>query len=279
MKRPYKSAGIKSLPLAAALLAFGTLTAGCGANSATAPQSAPERQEAPSSKTDEKAEAAETTAADILKKEYYVGSMIKPEQVDLMNELFRAQNAGDAEAYEALLTADVPEADRGIPFKVEKADIYSVDAESDEGQPVRVEASVQEEKLGEYHPLIYTLEREGEQWRIGGIERSQGPMADETKFTGEQAEIVKLINASTRYRNEGDASAYQKLFAPNAQMGVLEDHPGKVAETLIANVRNPNESDTVIVNVRQRYEEAKKVTNPAYALRKEDGRWLIVDID
>ncbi|MDO3410292.1 hypothetical protein QWJ34_11015 [Saccharibacillus sp. CPCC 101409] len=271
--------------LAAALIVFGALTAGCGANrdsEAADKQAAPAAaQTRPTSaaavnKQPSNPEQEQPAEKEFLNKKYYSGTSVRPEQIDLLNESFRAQNAGDEQAYSALFAADAPDGGKQIAFTVDKIEL---NPSGDIRETNTFVGSYRETADGEYHPVAYTLSEANGQWRIADILRADGPYADESGYDGEELDMLKLINASIERRNAGDAEGYAQKFTPNAQMGVLQDHPGKVAETLIADIRYLQDSPTTIVNVLQRYEEEKDTRGSAYALQKQNGNWIIVDID
>ena len=274
----------------AVILLLGALTAGCGSSgephssSAAEPAAAKGETQAAADSVRPAGERAAGSGDDsgsgtarLIDPALYAGTAIGREQIDLLNDLLAAQNAGDARGYAALFATDTPETETKIEFGVERIGLYAGSAESN--GTAQVEGAVRETTQGSDHPIVYTLERETDGWRIGGIKRAQGPYADETGYAGESAEIVKLINAGTRYRNAGDAQAYAKLFRPDASMRSLDESPGKVEETLIPDIGFPNGDGTLIVNVLQRYEGQTDVHVRAFALGKEGSRWIILDID
>lgn len=271
----------------------GMLATGCGMN-ASAPK--PNAQQA-SGATDQQAEPAETLkepeindaedSADkvskdgdvYLKKEHYEGSMIQPEQIDLLNQLFRAQNAGDAQAYASLFTQDASKTDKQISFKVDQAkhfDLFAYDADTTGVYPLG--GAIRENAADGYHSILYILKQEAGQWRIAEIEHANGPYVDEEQYDGDELEILKLINASTKARNAGDAEAYRKLFIENSNVGGLrEDAPG-IEEVQLMNFQPPS-ADTAIVPVHYRVEGESSVRSNSYAFVRQEGKWMIYDID
>ncbi|WP_172254550.1 hypothetical protein [Saccharibacillus deserti] len=266
---------------AAALIILGVLAAGCASEPNALPEKADEPQTESSAANAAPAEVKvpdpAASPAALIDPSHYRGSSVKRDQIDLLNQLLAAQNAGDQEGYAAMFAADTPEAAKRITFRVEQIQLYSANTESEKES--QVEGAIREEPNGGDHPVVYKLNREAGEWRVGSIERAAGPYADEKAYTGEESEIVKLINASTRYRNGGDAPGYKQLFKPGGQMGDLGAYPGKIEETLISRIETPNENGVVIVNVLQRYEGQRDIKNPAFALGQEDGKWFIYDID
>ena len=269
---------INTVPLLAVAVVVGVLATGCGTSA-----SAPEQNEPKAvNQTDHQTESAEVVAEPekvYLKKEYYEGSMIEPEQIDLLNRLFSAQQADDTQAYAALFTQDAPEADKQISFKVDKAENFSLfrfDLDPTGIDPLG--GAIRENAADGYHSILYTLKQEAGQWRVAGIERADGPFVDEERYADDELEIVKLINASTKTQIAGDADAYRKLFIPNSNSGVLGADAPPIEELQIMDMQPPS-ADTAIVHVHYRVEGEKNIRSNAYAFVRQEGKWMIYDID
>lgn len=257
-------------PLLAIGILVGVLASGCGTNA-----SAPETNAQQASD-----EAGHQDKSKVyLKKEHYEGSMVEPEQIDLLNELFRAQHAGDAQAYASSFTQDASETDKRISFKVDKAerfDLFTYDSDTTGLYPLG--GAIRENAEGGYRSILYILKQESGEWRIASIERADGPFADEERYVGSALEIVKLINASTKARNTGDAEAYRKLFIENSNVGVLGKDAPRIEELQIMNMQPPS-ADTAIVPVHYRVEGEKEVRSGSYAFVRQEGKWIMYDID
>ncbi|OWR30048.1 hypothetical protein CDO73_13330 [Saccharibacillus sp. O23] len=271
----------KRLTFAAALTVFGTLTAGCGADSAKVTSEKPQA-------VSESAESVKTAAAadtqteqqtredDYLDKSDYTVQQLKPGQADLLNDLIRAQNAGDQEAYAALFASDTPEEAKRISFKIAK---FELRVRSEGDGPQRIGAEFQEEPSGESYSVVYELVAENGQWKVRSAERAAGPLVDESIYEGDALEIAKLINLSIKYRNEGDAAAYRKLFGPGSNMNELQPNAQPVKEMQIADIHYSEADGASIVYPMIKREGETELWMPGYALLKKDGKWLIYDID
>lgn len=289
----------KTLTFAAVLAVFGTLTAGCGAGSASlkseTAQSASESSSSinstaatntkvsavdsdgssQKSKTEAQAEK-QTQEDDYFDKSDYDVQQLKPGQADLLNELIRAQNAGDQEAYAALFASDTPEDAKRISFKIATIELR---VRSEGEGPQRIGAEFQEVPSGESYSVVYELVAENGHWKVRSAERAAGPLVDESIYEGDALEIAKLINLSIKYRNEGDAAAYRKLFGPGFNMNELQPNAQKVKEMQIADIHYSEKDGASIVYPMIKREGVADIWMPGYALLKKDGKWFIYDID
>lgn len=271
----------KTMTLAAALTVFGTLTAGCGADSAKVTSEKPQvvSESAKSVKTaagtDTQA-AEQTQENDYLDKSDYTVEQLKPGQADLLNELIRAQNADDQKAYAALFVSDTPEEAKRISFKIATIELR---VHSEGEGPQRIGAEFREEQGGESYSVVYELVAENGRWKVRSAERADGPLVDESIYEGDALEITKLINLSIKYRNEGDAAAYRKLFGPGSNMNELQPDAKPVEEMQIADIHYSEKDGASIVYPMIKREGDTGLWMPGYALLKKDGKWLIYDID
>ncbi|MEJ8303240.1 hypothetical protein [Saccharibacillus sacchari] len=280
--------GSKSRSLLAAFVAVGALLAGCASN-ASAPASNPEPQA--SAQTDASPKAADTTTVTIadqaaenqteyLKPEYYEGSLIQPEQIALFNELFRAQQAGDAEAYASLFTQEASEADKTISFKVDKVEwlnLYGQDQEKSGMYPIG--GVVQDQESGQQRSILYVLKQENGDWKIDSIQQaSESSQIDESGYAGDALKIAKLINASVAYQNEQDAEGYASLYPPDSEAGKLAADAPKIGHIQVFDIPDAA-SDTIIANVAYKIEGDSKVQVNAYIFTYQDGKWFLYGID
>ncbi len=272
---------LKTLTLAAALAVFGTLAAGCGADSAKVPSEKPQAvsESAKSVKTaagtDTQTEQ-QTQGKEYFDKSDYTVQQLKPGQADLLNELIRAQNAGDQKAYAALFASDTPEEAKRISFKIATIELR---VRSEGEGPQRIGAEFQEEQSGESYSVVYELVAENGRWKVHSAERASGPLVDESIYEGDALEIAKLINLSIKYRNEGDAAAYRKLFGPGSNMNELQPNAQPVTEMQIADIHYSEKDGASIVYPMIKREGVADIWMPGYALLKKDGKWFLYDID
>ncbi|OMF16646.1 hypothetical protein BK131_01210 [Paenibacillus amylolyticus] len=107
---------------------------------------------------------------------------------------------------------------------------------------------------------------------------------DETNYTGDELEIVKLMNARVRYLYEKDEKAYMNLFDPQSPISGM----GRYKIRKITSI-----SDIIIQEQKQLYQGAVTITElrendkeyistMVFWKKKEDGdnaQWVIADID
>ncbi|OWA33324.1 hypothetical protein B9G55_21835 [Saccharibacillus sp. O16] len=257
----------------AALTVLSILASGCGADHVpTGDSSDKQAVTAPQ----EIQSSVEESKKDILDPSHYAGSSIEPAQIELLNELFSAQNAGDTEAYAALFASDAPQEAKSLRFKVEQAELQP---ENDEHTPLRIAAAVQSESSGEEHAYLYTLKEEAGKWRIADLKQAQGPYAEESGYEGEASKVVNVVNQSTRYRNAGEADQYHSLFTPTGMMSELREQDLPIEELQVVRVNVSPQGNTAMVSVMQRYTGEQEFGVSTYALQKQQGKWLIADID
>ncbi|NMI03101.1 hypothetical protein HF638_03895 [Paenibacillus sp. SZ31] len=107
---------------------------------------------------------------------------------------------------------------------------------------------------------------------------------DETNYTGDELEIVKLMNARVRYLYEKDEKAYMNLFDPQSPISGI----GRYKVRKITSI-----SDIIIQEQKQLYQGAVTITElrendkeyistMVFWKKKEDGdnaQWIFADID
>jgi len=281
---------INPVPLLAGMFIAGMLAAGCGTNASAPMQNAEGQAVDPdtsaeasteSESTHAAASAGEGSAEEIvyLKKEYYASSLIEPEQIDLLNRLFNAQNAGDAQTYASLFTREAPEKDKRITFRVDKAERFDgFKSDSDKTEIYPVGGAIRENAADGYHSILYNFKQEAGEWRIAGIERANGTRIDESGYKEDELELAKLIQAKADAQNAGDAEAYRSLFIPGSIMGELHEDAPRIEELQIMKIEPPS-TDTSIAQVAYRVEGDKQIRSNAFIFIRQEGKWLLYDID
>ncbi|WP_339272668.1 hypothetical protein MKY59_17340 [Paenibacillus sp. FSL W8-0426] len=107
---------------------------------------------------------------------------------------------------------------------------------------------------------------------------------DETKYTGDELEIVKLMNARLRYIWEEDEKGYMSLIDPQAPisgMGKLKVR--KVTSMSDITIQEQKKLYQAVVMVTELKENDEEYSNiMVFWKKKEEGdsaRWVIADID
>lgn len=98
---------------------------------------------------------------------------------------------------------------------------------------------------------------------------------DESKYEGDELELVKLINLSTKYRNEGNEEEYLKLFD---SITITSLPSTKIASVQIDNINFMSENVGSVRTTIQ-YETSTEPSIFTYTFNKKDSEWFITDID
>ncbi|WP_458125923.1 hypothetical protein [Paenibacillus sp. Z3-2] len=107
---------------------------------------------------------------------------------------------------------------------------------------------------------------------------------DETNYTGDKLEIVKLMNARMRYLHERDEKRYMNLFDPKSPisgMGIYKVI--KVTSMSNITIQEQRKLYQAVVTVNELKENDEEYSNTmVFWKKKEDGdatQWVIADID
>lgn len=107
---------------------------------------------------------------------------------------------------------------------------------------------------------------------------------DETNYTGDELEIVKLMNARMRYLYERDEKGYMSLIDPESPVsGMAGSKVRKIIsmdEIIIQEQKKLYQGVVTITELRENDEEASHIM--VFWKKKEDGdsaQWVIADID
>ncbi|ETT38097.1 hypothetical protein C161_08233 [Paenibacillus sp. FSL R5-192] len=107
---------------------------------------------------------------------------------------------------------------------------------------------------------------------------------DETNYTGDKLEIVKLMNARMRYLYEEDEKRYMNLFDPKSPISgmgrykVLKVNP--MSDITIQEQRKLFQAVVTVNELKENNEEY--INTMVFWKKKEDGdnaQWVIADID
>ncbi|MDN4604098.1 hypothetical protein P5G61_22850 [Paenibacillus sp. F6_3S_P_1C] len=107
---------------------------------------------------------------------------------------------------------------------------------------------------------------------------------DETNYTGDELEIVKLMNARMRYIWEEDETGYMSLFDPQSPVsGMSTSKVRKVismSEIRIREQKKLYEAALIVTELRENDEEVSP--SMVFWKKKADGdaaKWIFADID
>ncbi|MGN7350385.1 hypothetical protein ACTHPJ_03640 [Paenibacillus amylolyticus] len=107
---------------------------------------------------------------------------------------------------------------------------------------------------------------------------------DETNYTGDQLEIVKLMNARMRYLYESDEKGYKNLFDPQSPISGMGRYKiRKITSISDIIIQEQKKLFQVAVTITELRENDKEYINTmVFWKKKEDGdsaQWVIADID
>lgn len=107
---------------------------------------------------------------------------------------------------------------------------------------------------------------------------------DETNYTGDKLEIVKLMNARMRYLYEEDEKRYMNLFDPKSPISGMGRYKVlKVTSMSYITIQEQRKLYQAVVTVNELKENNEEYNNTmVFWKKKEDGdsaQWVIADID
>ncbi|SDS89915.1 hypothetical protein SAMN05444162_2554 [Paenibacillaceae bacterium GAS479] len=100
---------------------------------------------------------------------------------------------------------------------------------------------------------------------------------DESQYEGEELALVKLLNQSTKYRNEGDEAKYLALISDDPHTPITQMNPNKIIEIRIDGIGDI--SDTMGTIQASVTTEGTPQGTRTYVFHKANGQWKIYDID
>lgn len=107
---------------------------------------------------------------------------------------------------------------------------------------------------------------------------------DETNYTGDKLEIVKLMNARMRYLYEEDEKRYMNLFDPKSPISGMGRYKVlKITSMSDITIQEQRKLYQAVVTVNELKENNEEYSNTmVFWKKKEDGdsaQWVIADID
>ena len=134
----------------------------------------------------------------------------------------------------------------------------------------------------------YTFQWQENQWIIADVDISsyrpwpKGKLEpryiDETQYTGEQLEWVKLMNKDTKAIAEGDKATFDSLRQSSQSLPANLPSTPVVSLELLEVVEQSANQVKVQVD-RRKWGNEDEVTIMNYVLRYENEKWFIVDLD
>lgn len=106
----------------------------------------------------------------------------------------------------------------------------------------------------------------------------QNPYIVENDYVGEQLELVKLLNLSTKYRNEANSDEFMKLISSEPDTPIKQMNTKKVVDMKISNIGEITGSQGSIVTMTTT-EDDSEGNLVIYVFHKINGEWRIYDID
>ncbi|WP_217596587.1 hypothetical protein [Cohnella sp. GbtcB17] len=98
---------------------------------------------------------------------------------------------------------------------------------------------------------------------------------DENKYSGQELELVQIINKSTKLLNDRNEREYLALFAKSSPVSQLNKK--KVTRIEVVSL-GPINKDTASVETKI-WMDTEPETTKLYSFTKEDDVWKIYDID
>ncbi|WP_427050997.1 hypothetical protein [Paenibacillus sp. TC-CSREp1] len=109
------------------------------------------------------------------------------------------------------------------------------------------------------------------------VQKEQNPMVDEAKYEGEEKELVKILNLSTKYRNEGNEKEYMGLVSNEPNTPINQMNANKIVDMQVESIDGITDTQgTISANVTL---EGSEPGLNMYVFHKVDGMWKIYDID
>ncbi|MDR6726154.1 putative small secreted protein [Paenibacillus amylolyticus] len=107
------------------------------------------------------------------------------------------------------------------------------------------------------------------------IIKDKQAIIDETRYEGEELELVQLLNLSIKLRNERNETEYMKLITDDSPVGQMNTK--KVTEVKIENIGDISDTQgTISAMIEMEGADSSLIT---YVFQKKDGEWKIYDID
>jgi len=105
---------------------------------------------------------------------------------------------------------------------------------------------------------------------------SQQAMINESQYAGDELELVKLVNLTTRYTNDRNEGAYMKILTSDSPVQGISG-TGTITNVVIKHIGDiTNSSASISANVT--YENEDPISK-IYTFKKKNNKWLLADFD
>lgn len=103
----------------------------------------------------------------------------------------------------------------------------------------------------------------------------QKSYVNEAQYSSTELELIKLINQSTKYRNENNKKEYLKLFTSDSL--IRQINKNKIIDIKIDHIGDISEKQASIETTVTT--DNSDPSSHIYVFHKENNNWLIYDID
>lgn len=107
------------------------------------------------------------------------------------------------------------------------------------------------------------------------VKEEQSVYIDEAGHEGDELEMIKVVNLSTKYRNEGNEEEFLKLFNPN-HMKTLTSMKVESIQLESINFMSENIGS---VETTIKYDTKQEPGIALFVFEKKDGKWIISGTD
>lgn len=110
------------------------------------------------------------------------------------------------------------------------------------------------------------------------VQKEKNPIVDEAKYEGEEKELVKILNLSTKFRNEANEKEYMDLVSKEANTTINQMNANKIVDMQVESIDGITDTQgTISTNVT--LEGSDEPGFQMYVFHKIDGVWKLYDID
>lgn len=106
---------------------------------------------------------------------------------------------------------------------------------------------------------------------------------DESKYSGDELEIVKLMNTRMRYLYEQDENGYMSLFAPESPISGMPNYTfskiTSMGDITITEQKKLYQGVVMITELREGVESSSTMVFWKWKADGERAKWIIADID
>ncbi|MHA6482031.1 hypothetical protein ACX1C1_09010 [Paenibacillus sp. strain BS8-2] len=251
-------------------------------------QVSPTHTKTPStSETEKENEKQERTVikVELIDEENFVGNQMA--WIKMINQDITAINEQDVETASTLRGVS-PDPSVMITGPIKSVKFIEVEQSTDVSGAIRVDYRFNDNP-SEPQYALYSFEKKGNGWvivdwtvdtsyRPGPSEMINPQLINESEYSGEQLEWVKVINQDIKAIAIGDEEAYDKLR--NSKQSMQADIPPLPVVSIELIKVVDQRDDIVILQVdRRKWGEEDVETFTNYILGKENGTWFIRDID